>query len=133
MNRPIRYGALVAQLVVWCALVGVAGAAIGQATAGRPGLLGALAGAGLTVLFCASTALVMGLTRDKPLAVQSAWLVGSWLAKMVLLMAAFAVMGRGEWYSRPAFGVSVLVGVLGSLALDARVVLKSRVPPGGEC
>jgi hypothetical protein len=128
-RRGIDYGRLLAALVVWCVVLAGLGALAGNLAAGRAGMLGALAGAGVTVVFAGSTALVMGLTRRKSVQVAAVWLVVSWVVKMAALMAAFAFLDRADWYSRPAFGIAVLVGVAGSLALDARLVLSARQPP----
>jgi hypothetical protein len=56
--------------------------------------------------------------------------MASWIVKMLLLLAVFVAVDGWDALHRPVLGVCVLVGVLGSLVLDTRLVLRARPSPG---
>lgn len=122
-------GLLVAGLVV---LGGIAGLVV----AGLPGLYAAL-GAGVVVaLFCGTTAWSMWASVGKPPATMAAYVMGSWLAKMVVLLVVLLSL-RGVILDLPAAArVVVLVvlalGAIGSALLDYRAVRRGRIPYVGE-
>ncbi|MDR0504916.1 MAG: hypothetical protein LBG70_03785, partial [Bifidobacteriaceae bacterium] len=129
MSKQPSFGQLTAQLALWCLSVMAVFTGLGAWLVGRGGLLAALSGAAVTLLVCGSTALVMWLTWHKTLAVQSAWLVGVWVVKMLILIVAFALLGGQDFINKRWFGLTVLIGLLGALALDARLVLRARQAP----
>ncbi|MDR3202238.1 MAG: hypothetical protein LBT54_03800 [Bifidobacteriaceae bacterium] len=126
----VAFGRLARALGLLALGVAVASGIVGYALAGRSGLWGALIGAGLTGAFCGSTAVVMAATAKRPMAATSAGVVIAWVGKMVLLVGAMLALDGRDFFDRTVLGVTVVVGVVGSLALDARVVLKARIAPG---
>jgi hypothetical protein len=111
-------------------IVAVVAMGAGYALFGPPGLWGGLSGGAVTFAFCGTTVAVMGATMRRSVPVQSAWIVGSWIAKTFLVLAAFLVLEGVNGVDRTVLGATVLVGVLGSLALDARLVLRARQTTG---
>jgi hypothetical protein len=81
-------------------------------------------------LFSGSTVAVMAATMNRPVAVQSAWLVGTWIIKTLMLLAVLVVVDASSGVNRTVLGVGILVGVIGCLVLDTRLVLKARISPG---
>jgi hypothetical protein len=129
-SSGLDFARLLRQLIAWVVVLLVLGMGVGFLVQGTPGLLGGTIGAGVTLVFCGTTAGVMGATMHRPVATQSALLVVSWIAKMIVLLAVFIAVDAVDSVSRPVLGVTVLVGVVGSLVLDIRLVLRSRVSPG---
>ncbi|MBL0885827.1 hypothetical protein [Myceligenerans indicum] len=118
-------GLLVAGLVV-------VGGLVGLATAGLPGLLGALAGGVVVAFFCGTTVWSMWASVGKPPATMAGYVMGSWLAKMAVLFLALLAL-RGVIDGMPAAARFVVLGVValgavGSALLDYRAVRNGRVP-----
>jgi hypothetical protein len=106
----------------------VVGSVVGYLLLGIKGLWGALVGAGVVGAMFASSALVMHLSRDG--LTQARNLLISWFVKILALLGILLALDRATFIDRPVFGVTVLVGVIGSLALEGRVVWRARIPPG---
>jgi len=129
----VSYRSVVVQLGVLTVAVAVIGGSLGFLVKGGPGAWGALLGAVVTGLFFGTTAVVMYLGRDGDPQIQIRNLVITWFAKLVLLFTAFVALGQATWLEPKAFGLSVLVGVIGSLAIEGRAVWSARIglePPG---
>jgi hypothetical protein len=54
----------------------------------------------------------------------------SWFAKLIILFVVMLALNQATFISRPAFGITILAGVIGSLVLEGRVVWSARVTPG---
>jgi hypothetical protein len=54
--------------------------------------------------------------------------VGSWLAKVVVLMVIMALIKDAEFFDRMVFFVAFVVGVAAWLAAELVIVLRTRVP-----
>lgn len=122
MRRVLRWGALV--------LVGStpAVAGIGYLAAERAGLLGALVGWGIAVAFLGGTAAMALVTARMSPTALGAIVLGSWLVKVAVLIAILAGLRAAEFYDRTAFGISLLIGIVATLALEAIIVVRTRVP-----
>ena len=55
-------------------------------------------------------------------------MLGSWLIKMVLLIVVLVLLRNADFYSRPVLFVTLLVGTIGALVLEAVVVTRTQVP-----
>ena len=122
MRRVLRSGALAAAVAL------PAAALLGFLAGGPAGAWGALIGMSLAVWFLAVTVLVALATARMDPTRLGAWVLASWLLKVVVLIAALALLRDADFYSRPALFVALLVGTAGSLVLEARVVTTTRVP-----
>jgi hypothetical protein len=71
----------------------------------------------------------MHVSRTKGTQAQN--LLIAWFAKLIVLFGVLLALKSATFVSRPVFGVTILVGILGSLVLEGRVVWSARVPPGG--
>jgi len=101
---------------------------IGYLVAGAAGAWGAAIGMGLAVGFLSITVgVALGTARLGPNAL-GASVLGSWLVKMVLLIVVLALLRDADFYSRPVLFVALLVGTLGTLLLEAFVVVRTKVP-----
>lgn len=54
--------------------------------------------------------------------------LGGWIGKMIVLVAALAILGQFDFYNRFVLAAVILIGVMGSVLLDYRAVAKGRVP-----
>ncbi|MCL1898889.1 MAG: hypothetical protein FWG16_08760 [Micrococcales bacterium] len=125
-SQGIDYRSVLLQLGALTAALAVAGGVAGYLAREAAGMWGALMGALVTGLFYATSALVMHLGRTGGPQVQIRNLVISWFAKLIILFAAFIAMEQATWLHHKIFGLTVLIGVLGSLAIESRAVLKTR-------
>ena len=132
--QGVDYQRIVRQLGLMTAVLALLGGTLGWIFNQTSGLLGGLMGALLTGLFFATTAWVMHLGHRQGPEAQIRNLVISWFGKLVLLFAAFIALEQAKWMHLKTFGLTVLVGVLGSLFIESRAVMTARIPadpPGG--
>lgn len=108
--------------------VAVIGSIVGWVIAEDAGVWGALMGAGLTLVFCGTTIIAMMLTAHSSPTTMSAVVVGTWLLKVILTLVLVLAVRDATFYSKPVFVVTVIVAVLGTLALDMRSVYSGRMP-----
>ncbi len=134
--RSLRYGA------VLTVLVAVGGGLVGFLVAGAPGLAGGLLGGALSGVFLALTALSIllagrlsngDLTSPAFLGV----VLGVWTLKLILFFVLSLWLRTQEWIDPGVFGLTAIVGVLGSLVADVVAFQRSRIPldvalPGEE-
>ncbi|MFE6971841.1 hypothetical protein [Isoptericola sp. NPDC057653] len=126
-ERAVLRVALRDTLLLVGALV-VLGGGIGLLVAGLPGLWGALVGAGIAAFFCATTIWSMMRTVGSSPARMAAFVMGAWVAKIVVLIVLLALL-KGATFYDPWVLIAVLaVGAIGSALLDYRAVNAGRVP-----
>ncbi|NEE00566.1 hypothetical protein [Phytoactinopolyspora halotolerans] len=104
------------------------GTAVGWALGGSGVGLGILLGLAIPAAFFGGTVLtgVWAARMDNTRFVGV--VVGSWLAKIVILMVIMALIKDAEFFARTAFFIAFVVGVVGWLAAECIVVLRTRVP-----
>lgn len=112
------------------ALLALAPVAVGAGAlvAGRRGALGAVLGLALPALVLAVTLAAARLTRGARPEVLAAAVLGSYLLKLVLVIAALAVLRGLDSYDRPVLGVTALVGLTLALVVEALAVTRARDP-----
>nr|WP_230685242.1 hypothetical protein [Cellulomonas sp. JZ18] len=120
--------------VVLLAVLAVLGVGVGALVAGVPGVWGALIGVGLALVFSATTVVAMLRTLDSSPNTMAAVVMGTWLAKVLVVIVVLALVRDLEFYSRGVLAAVLALGVVGSAVLDFRAVNGGRVPyvePGG--
>ena len=122
-SRVLKLGALL------IAAIAVIGGAIGYAVAGANGLTSALIGSGLALLFVSMTALSVQLGAKLPLAGFFGVVMGGWLIKLVGFIITMALLKSADFINGPVLFFTIVGSVFGALAIDAVVVMRSRVPP----
>jgi len=122
------FSTVLRRMAILLVVLAVGGCAIGYLAAGTPGLWGGLLGTGLAAFFLLTTAVVMLATADKPLHVASAALVGSWLAKVVVVFVVLLVVRGRDFYDPVVFFVTLTLAILGSVAIEMSAAMKARVP-----
>lgn len=127
---PLRtmFSTVLRRMAILLVVLAVGGCAIGYLAAGTPGLWGGLLGTGLAAFFLLTTAVVMLATADKPLHVASAALVGSWLAKVVVVFVVLLVVRGRDFYHPVVFFVTLTLAILGSVAIEMSAAMRARVP-----
>lgn len=125
--RSLRYGAILA------ALVAAGGGIVGYLAAGGPGLVGGILGgvlAGVFLLLTAGSILLAGKVTNGDLA-SPAFLgivLGAWTLKLVIFLLLTMWLRGQDWIDPGAFGITAIVGVLGSLVADVVAFQRSRIP-----
>lgn len=117
----IRGGLLVA-------VIAVLGGFIGWMTSGPNGLASALIGAALAFAFVGLTAASVLIGGRLPLGGFFGVVLGTWLIKIVGFGLTVVWLKQVEFIHGPTLFFTMVASVLGTLTIDALVVLKSRVP-----
>lgn len=99
---------------------------IGYLSNDLSGMYGAGIGFGLAVLFIGITSMVALLTRKLSVQTLGVAVLGSWLLKIVLLIAALVWLRDQDFYHRPSLLVAMLVGLVGYLTIEALITLKTK-------
>ncbi|MCE4025837.1 MULTISPECIES: hypothetical protein [unclassified Microbacterium] len=131
-STPVLRTALIASGIAAVVLAIVAGI-IGGVLKGAPGVWSGLIGALIAVLFGAITAasiLIANRWFGQELYVQLffAIVMGGWFLKLGLFFVLILVLRGQPWLEPVVFFWALLAGVLVSLAIDAAVFLKMRLP-----
>lgn len=106
----------------------VVGVAVGALVSGAAGVWGALVGVALAAFFCGVTIWSMARTVGASPAATGAVVMGSWIAKIVVLVVVLAVLRGQDFYDRWVLIAVLAVGAIGSALLDYRAVQRGRVP-----
>lgn len=101
---------------------------LGALVAGRPGVWGALLGLALPALVLLVTLGAALATRRSRPEVLAAAVLGSYLFKLVLVIAVLAVLRGLDGYDRPVLGVTALVGLTVALVAEAVATVRAKVP-----
>jgi hypothetical protein len=114
-------------------VIAVVGATIGGLVAGGVGVVSALIGTVMAVVFMAITAasiLVANRFAGNEAAIGAFFgiVLGGWLLKFVVFLVLVFVLKDQPWIDPVVLFLSIVAGVIGSLVVDAVVVLKSRMP-----
>ena len=97
------------------AAIAVIGSVVGFLVAGMPGLVSALIGAGLTLLF---------VTLGGFFGV----VLGGWVLKLVGFIVLIGALKGADFISGPVLFFTLVASILGTLAIDSVLVLKARIP-----
>ena len=111
----------------------VLGAVIGYLVDGPNGLWSALVGIVLGALFLAITAGSILIANrwfgtDLYVPIFFAIVLGGWIIKFVLFLVAVLVLQGLPWVVPMVMFIAIVVGVLGSLIVDAVVLMRMRLP-----
>jgi hypothetical protein len=113
-------------------VIAAAGGVIGYLVASTNGLVSALIGAAMAFVFVSMTALSVWLGGKLSLGGFFAVVLGGWIAKLLGFMVLVASLRSAEFIVGPVLFGSLVVSILGSLALDAIVFSKARIPSFGS-
>lgn len=119
------------ELLLATAVITVVALPGGFLVAGWAGLFGAFLGVVVALVFTGTTALSMLYALHKPLSVLAGVVLGAWVAKMLVLIAALAALQDMTFYDKGVFAVVLFGAVLVSMAIDVRAVVRARIPNTG--
>ena len=110
------------------AAIAVVGGVIGFFVAGGVGALSAVLGALFAAVFLGVTAASIVIATRFDVAAFFGIVLGAWLLKFIIFLVAAVLLKNQPWISTPVLFLTMIVGVVVSLALDVIVVSKSRMP-----
>ena len=127
LKNVLKYGGILG------AVIAVVGAVVGYLVDGGVGLVSALIGAVLAVVFLGVTAASI-LAANK--LAHSDFLspiffivvLGGWLLKFAVFLVALILLKDQPWINPVVLLLTVIVGVVGSLVVDVLVIARSRQP-----
>lgn len=106
---------------------------IGYLVVGVPGLTAGLLGAVFAGAFLGLTAASIAfanrfIAHPSYLGIFAGLVMGSWVLKFIVFLVVAFLLRDAEWLNPRTFFVTVIIGVVLSLALDVWIMLTSRVP-----
>ena len=104
------------------------GGLIGTLTAGGPGLLSALIGAGMTFVFVSITAASVWVGAKLPINAFFGVVMGAWLLKLILFIVLVRLLLGVKEINGPVLFFTLIASIMGTLVVDALVVTKARIP-----
>jgi len=124
--------ALLVGLVV-TSVIAIVAATAGALFSELPGMLGALVGAalGYALLGLTPLSIMWGFRLGKGDVLSPGFfaaVLGIWLLKFVVFLAAVLWLGDQEWLDRTVLFLTIVAAVLATLVTDLVVVVKSRMP-----
>lgn len=126
-TRILRLGSLLALGIA------VVGCLVGGLTVGTTGVVGALIGTALALVFTGMTAvsILLGLKASGGSLLSGAFfgiVLGGWLLKFIVFLVIVVLLKDQPWVNTLAMFLSIVAGVIGSLVVDVVVVTRARVP-----
>jgi len=126
-RTALKYSALLALVIA------VVGGVIGWSVDGTRGLTSALIGTAMALVFLGITSVSILFAnrwsgQDFFVGILFGVVMGSWLLKFVIFLVLGFILKDQPWVNAPILFGSVIVGVIGSLVIDAIVAAKVRVP-----
>ncbi|GAA0959679.1 hypothetical protein [Frigoribacterium faeni] len=119
--QVLRYTAVLALVIA------VVGGGVGYLVAGADGLWSALLGTALAVVFAAITAASMLVAIRFELAAFFGIVMGAWLLKLVIFIALLLLVRDQPFVNDVVLFLSLVVSIVGTLAIDALVVVRGRL------
>ncbi len=126
VQRPMRAVLRWGTLAALGALV-VAGG-VGYLIDGTSGLWGGVLGIAVPVAFFTVTVVVALVTVRLRPEILGAAILGSWIVKLIILIAVLAALSNADFYNRTVFFIAFTLGTVGYLVLEAVIVVRTRVP-----
>ena len=121
LTKVLKYTGLLAVLLI------LVGGTIGYLAAGSDGLISVLLGTAVALLFSAVTAVSMMIAIKFEIAAFFGIVMGAWLLKMVLFIVALVLLRDQSYINTVALFISLVVAIVGTVAIDTLVVTKSRM------
>jgi hypothetical protein len=127
LRKALAWGGLLAAIVL------VVSGILGFVFAGAEGLVSALVGTLLAVIFMGITAasiLLANRFASSDLFVGAFFgiVLGGWLLKFIVFIVLVVLLRDAEWLNPTVLFLSLVAGVIASLVVDVLVVAKSRMP-----
>ncbi|WP_084077037.1 hypothetical protein [Demequina sp. NBRC 110057] len=101
---------------------------VGLLVAGGAGLLAAEVGVAVAALAGLTTQIAMLVAHQKPPHIMAAYIGGSWLGKMLIIIVALLVLQGIEGFHKELFAAFAVTGIIATLAIDFWVIRNARIP-----
>lgn len=108
--------------------IAVLGGVIGFFVASVAGLVSALIGAAMALVFVSMTALSVWLGGKLSLGGFFGVVLGGWIAKLLIFIGLVLLLKGAAFIVGPILFICIVASVIGSLILDAIAVVKTRIP-----
>jgi len=128
MNGKQIYFTVLKYLGILAAALLVVGGGLGYLFAGPDGLISAILGTVVAVLFSAITVISIIVAIRFEVAGFFAIIMGAWLVKFVLFIVALLALREQEFISPLVLFLSLVVGITATIAIDCLVVYRARMP-----
>ncbi len=112
--------------------IAVVASLLGYLLVGQKGLVSALIGASMALIFVSLTALSVWIGGKFSLGGFFGMVMGGWLLKLVLFLVLVAVLKRATFINGPTLFLTLVASILGSLAIDSLVFFRARLPMGEQ-
>jgi hypothetical protein len=127
LKRILAYGGILAIAIA------IVGSVIGFMVAGAVGLVSALIGTVMSVVFlgitAASIVLATKVAKGDLLSVAFFGIVmGAWLLKLVVFIVLIVLLKDQPWIQTQVLFLTAVVAVIGTLVVDVVVIARSRLP-----
>lgn len=135
--NPVSSNPILRKTLVWSALsmviLAIVAGAVGLIVGGVQGLVSGLLGVVLAMVFLGITGLSILIANrwfGDPLYVQFffAIVLGGWLLKLGIFLVVMIVLSGQPWIHPMVFFLSIIAGVIVSLAIDVVVLTRMRLP-----
>ncbi|MFZ9840645.1 MAG: hypothetical protein ACO3DX_02905 [Candidatus Nanopelagicales bacterium] len=120
LRRMVIAGLLLAAIAVPISML------IGYLLQDLPGLYGASIGMGISLVFIGLTSVMALATKRMSVQTMGYVVLISWLGKLMLLIGVLAWLRGQDFYHRPTLLISMLIGLVGYLTIEALISLKTR-------
>jgi hypothetical protein len=121
-GRVLKLGSLL------IAVIAVVAGGLGWLLVGQRGLVSALIGAGMALVFVSLTALSVWLGGKLNLGGFFGVVLGGWLLKVVGFLVLVFLLKHATFINGPVLFFTLVASVLGSLGIDSWVFMKARLP-----
>jgi len=114
--------------LIMVAAIAILGGAAGFFLSGTNGLISALIGAAIAFAFSILTILSVFVGSKMDIAGFYAIVLGGWLLKIVIFGIVLVALRGAEFIDGPLLFTTVVVTVIGTLAVDSYAALRARIP-----
>lgn len=122
LKRALAWGG------VFALVLAVVGSIIGYLVAQSSGLVSALIGTAMAVVFLAITAISIIVANKFDLIAFFGIVMGAWLLKFVIFIVLALLLKDQPWIQPTVLFLCLVAGVIGTLVVDLVVIARSRMP-----
>jgi hypothetical protein len=127
LKRILAYGGILAIAIA------IVGSVVGFLVAGSVGLVSAIIGTVMAVVFlgitAASIVLATRVAKGDLLSVAFFGIVmGAWLLKLIIFIVLIVILKDQPWIQTQVLFLTVVIAVVGTLVVDVVVIARSRLP-----
>ncbi len=127
-EESLTYRRALRVTVIVIAALAVIAIPVGLFVAGGAGLVAAEIGVLVAALAGLTTQIAMVMAHQKAPHVLAAYVGGSWLAKMLVIVIALVILDGIDGFHKALFAGFMLTGVVATLVVDMWAIKSSRVP-----